>query len=181
LFSVSVASDPYVFRAQLRSSSMLRSSTPFIAKKQGRGRTPKPMGYRVLSSDVCAFTASDSEPHTVITEASHFIPLVSPFPPSPSTSRSPSPTNVKFLSLLQPSPYRSRDTPPHLVYRMRPISNPVLLRLRALQNVLEERGKEWEGRGRDGGLGCGRERVLGVAFEGRGRSGLGCELRVGVF
>jgi len=60
---------------------------------------------------------------------------------------------------------------------MRPVANPEILRLRALQNLMCARGKEWEGRGREGGLGCGKERMLGIAFEGRGPSSLGCEVR----
>jgi len=148
--------------------------------------TLKPPGYRVQSSDVGVFTAPTPESLTASVEAVHFIPLICPFPPPPPSPLSPSrpiaTANMKFppQPVLQPSPYRQRDLPTHLVYRMRPVSNPVLLRLRALQNVLGERGQAWEGRGREGGLGCGRERVLGVAFEGRGRSGLGCEVRVGV-
>jgi hypothetical protein len=185
LFSATLASDPYASCAQPRSPSTSRSPSRF-GKKQDGGRTNfittdrtlKPAGYRVLSSDVGVFTAPTPESLATAVEVIHFIPLVSPFS---STSRVLIPANQPPWSLLQPSPFRPRDPPPHLVYRMRPISNPVLLRLRALQNVLVERGKEWEGRGREGGLGYGRERVLGVAFEGRGRSGLGCELRVGVF
>ena len=181
LFSVTLASDPYASRAQPRSLSTSRSP-PRTVKKQDGGhtntsttnRTLKSTGYRVLSSDVGIFTAPTPE-SLAAAEVIHFIPMVSLFPSSPLKSRALIPTN------MPPFSYRPRDLPPHLVYRMRPISNPVLLRLRALQNVLVERGKEWEGRGREGGLGCGRERVLGVAFEGRGRSGLGCELRVGVF
>jgi len=185
LFSATSTSDSYVSRAQLRSRSTSRSPPRFGKKEDGRrtdiittDRTLKSAGYRVLSSDVSVFTAPTSESVATAVEVIHFIPLVSPFP---STSRVLMPANQPPWSLLQPSPFRPRDPPPHLVYRMRPISNPVLLRLRALQNVLVERGKEWEGRGREGGLGYGKERVLGVAFEGRGRSGLGCELRVGVF
>jgi len=38
----------------------------------------------------------------------------------------------------------------------------------------------WEGRGREGMLGCGRDKVLGVGVEGRGRSGLSFgEVRIG--
>lgn len=186
----STTSDTYASRAQPRSLSTSRSPPRFSKKQDGvrtnyntADRTLKPAGYRVLSSDVCVFTAPTPESLATTVEVIHFIPLVSPFPfPSSTfTSRALMPANQPPWSFLQPSPFRPRDPPPHLVYRMRPISNPVLLRLRALQNVLVERGKEWEGRGREGGLGYGRERVLGVAFEGRGRSGLGCELRVGVF
>jgi len=189
LFSVSPITDPYTSDATSQSTSTSHSPPRTTKKVGGRThtsssqRTLKPSGYRVLRSDVNVFTAPTPGSLTANTEIIHFIPLISPFPPLPSTSRALITTNLKFppQPLLQSSPYRPRDPPPHLVYRMRPISNPVLLRLRALQNVLMERGKAWEGRGREGGLGCGRERVLGVAFEGKGRSGLGCELRVGLF
>ena len=186
LFSVTAGSDLYVSRTH---PSLPSISRPLRTVKKQVGATNKalkPPGYRVLSSDVGVFTAPSPESLTTTPEIIHFIPLISPFPPptpTSSASRVPATSNLKFLPqpILQSSPYRPRDPPPHLAYRMRPISNPVMLRLRALQNVLVERGKEWEGRGREGGLGYGRERVLGVAFEGRGRSGLGCEVRVGVF
>ena len=34
----------------------------------------------------------------------------------------------------------------------------------------------WQGRGRDTALGGGRERVVGVAYDGVGRSSLSCEI-----
>lgn len=186
LFSVSLTSDVYTSHARSPSTShIVTKKGDKRTHKTSCERTLKPSGYRALGSDVSVFTAPTPESYAVNTEAIHFIPLVCPFPaPLPSTtSRALITAHLRFppQHLIQHSPYRPRDPPPHLVYRMRPISNPVLLRLRALQNVLVERGKEWEGRGREGGLGCGRERVLGVAFEGKGRSGLGCELRFGVF
>ncbi|KAH9949359.1 hypothetical protein B0H21DRAFT_838733 [Amylocystis lapponica] len=60
--------------------------------------------------------------------------------------------------------------------RLRPIANPVLLRLQALQNVCAGRALVWEGRARDGLMCAGKEKMLGVAWEGIGRSGLGWEV-----
>ncbi|KAF8841948.1 hypothetical protein BDN67DRAFT_1001987, partial [Paxillus ammoniavirescens] len=129
-------------------------------------------GYRALAEDVKKFTASTT-PITLASRPIHFIPLVSPFPVglADASKPRPAPGNV----VVFPSPLRPRTPPAVLAYRMRPVANPAVLRLRALQNIMCARGKVWEGRAREGGLGCGKERMLGVAFEGRGRSGLGCE------
>lgn len=132
-------------------------------------------GYRARPGDVKKFTSlTTPSPTTTEPEPIHFIPLVSPFPPGATlvVHRS-----AASHSLIIPSPLRPRTPPTALAYRMRPVANPEILRLRALQNLMCLRGKEWEGRGREGGLGCGKERMLGVAFEGRGPSGLGCEIR----
>ena len=191
LFSLTVSSNAYGHSRSRSSSSSSRSPQRMIKGPDGLDTnnkliTLKPPGYRVQPSDVGVFTAPNPGSLTPNMEAIHFIPLICPFPPLPPSPSAPAramlTANMKFSPppILQPSPYRPRDLPTQLVFRMRPVSNPVLLRLRALQNVLGERGQAWEGRGREGGLGCGRERVLGVAFEGRGRSCLGCEVRVGV-
>ncbi|KAF9225389.1 hypothetical protein BS17DRAFT_778533 [Gyrodon lividus] len=131
-------------------------------------------GYRALTENVKKFTTSTT--HVTLTSGpTHFIPMVSLFPVGvvkPSKPR-PAPGDA----VVFPSPLRPRTPPAALAYRMRPVANPAVLRLRALQNLMCARGKEWEGRAREGGLGCGKERMLGVAFEGRGRSGLGCEVR----
>ncbi|EAU92315.2 hypothetical protein CC1G_00534 [Coprinopsis cinerea okayama7 len=58
-------------------------------------------------------------------------------------------------------------------WRIRSVGNPVHLRLMALQNVVWQKGLIWEGRGREMGLGGGRDRVVGVAYEGVGCSRLG--------
>ncbi|KAH7922850.1 hypothetical protein BV22DRAFT_1093882 [Leucogyrophana mollusca] len=147
------------------------SQQPQLASPRRRARLP---GYRALATDVKKFTActtfDDGVPQS---EPVHFIPLVSPFPIRSVTVR-PGPASPPALV---PSPLRPRTPPTVLAYRMRPVANPAVLRLRALQNLMCARGKEWEGRAREGGLGCGKERMLGIAFEGRGRSGLGCEVR----
>jgi len=96
---------------------------------------------------------------------------------SPSERRNPSPSTTSPLSVfITPSPLRPRDAPTTLRYRIRPIANPVLLRLKALQNVCAGEGVEWEGRAREGALGFGRDRLQGVAFDGIGRSRLSWEV-----
>lgn len=128
-------------------------------------------GYRAHLADVKKFTVHTPPAIATSLEPIHFIPLVSPFPVTPSVA------HCSASSFLIPSPLRPRTPPTALAYRMRPVANPEILRLRALQNIMCARGKEWEGRGREGGLGCGKERMLGIAFEGRGPSSLGCEVR----
>ena len=96
---------------------------------------------------------------------------------SPSERMNPSPSTTSPLSVfITPSPLRPRDVPTTLRYRIRPIANPVLLRLKALQNVCAGEGVEWEGRAREGALGFGRDRLQGVAFDGIGRSRLSWEV-----
>ncbi|KAF8628242.1 hypothetical protein AX15_004018 [Amanita polypyramis BW_CC] len=56
--------------------------------------------------------------------------------------------------------------------RIRLVSNPAYLRLMALENIIYERGLDWEGRGRNYGFSNGRETMHGVAVEGLGRSPL---------
>ncbi|KAG2155642.1 hypothetical protein DEU56DRAFT_943543 [Suillus clintonianus] len=134
-------------------------------------------GYRARPADVKKFTSiATLSPTATSPEPIHFIPLVSPFAVAPGATLTVH-RSASSHSLIIPSPLRPRTPPTALAYRMRPVANPEILRLRALQNLMCARGKEWEGRGREGGLGCGKERMLGVAFEGRGPSGLGCEIR----
>lgn len=150
------------------------SSSQFRAGPSNR-RNFRPYGYRARPGDVKKFTSlTTPSPTATEPEPIHFIPLVSPFPPGAALAVY---RSASSHSLVIPSPLRPRTPPTALAYRMRPVANPEILRLRALQNLMCLRGKEWEGRGREGGLGCGKERMLGVAFEGRGPSGLGCEIR----
>ncbi|KAF8665259.1 hypothetical protein AX16_000280 [Volvariella volvacea WC 439] len=63
---------------------------------------------------------------------------------------------------------------PAVTWRMRAVSNPVHLRLRALQNVVWAKGVMWEGRGgTEWALGSGKEKVISIAYDGIGRSMLG--------
>ena len=96
---------------------------------------------------------------------------------SPTERRNPSPHSNSLLSMhITPSPLRPREAPAMLRYRIRPVANPVLLRLKALQNVCAGEGVEWEGRAREGALGFGCDRLHGIAFDGIGRSRLGLEV-----
>lgn len=95
---------------------------------------------------------------------------------SPSERQNPSPSTTPPSKFITPSPLRPREVPVSLRYRIRPIANPVLLRLKALQNVCAGEGVEWEGRAREGALGFGRDRLQGVAFDGIGRSRLSWEV-----
>ena len=140
-------------------------------------RPARPEGYRAHSRDVSKFMHPDT-PEDV--EPVLFIPLANLGPKPLYSGGLPAHRLTTTDVVIIPSPLRPRTPPTVLAYRMRPVANPALLRLRALQNIMCARGKEWEGRGREGGLGCAKERVLGVAFEGRGRSGLGCEVRLAV-
>ncbi|PPQ79857.1 hypothetical protein CVT25_002912 [Psilocybe cyanescens] len=123
-----------------------------------------------------------------------YIPLTSPFPlngsprtvlPDPLPYRLyfkpvPSPTRSPFrfhaLSELH-TMYPSSDPAPsathapgQVSWRIRSVGNPVHLRLKALHNIMWKRGVQWEGVARETALGGGRERVVGVAYEGIGRS-----------
>ena len=60
---------------------------------------------------------------------------------------------------------------------MRPVANPVLLRLQALHNTCQRSAIAWR-RAREGSLAAGKEKMVGVAWEGIGRSGLGWEVTV---
>ena len=92
---------------------------------------------------------------------------------SPSERTLPPPSSSMYIT---PSPLRPRDAPASLRCRLRPVANPVLLRLKALQNVCAGEGVEWEGRAREGALGFGRDRLQGIAFDGIGRSRLSWEV-----
>lgn len=144
--------------------------------------TSKPLGYRATSSDVQAFAPQHRGPPTRdLNFASEYnIPLTSPNLSSTHKSTY-SPINGSIerrvpaqLVFTPPSPQRFRgaESPE---WRIRPVANPCTLRLRALANRLGRCGVEWEGRAPDGSLGCGRERVMGVAFEGLGGSRLAFE------
>lgn len=64
-----------------------------------------------------------------------------------------------------------------VTWRIRSVGNPAYLRLKALHNVICKGGMVWEGRGRETALGGGRERVVGVAYDGIGRSSLSWEVK----
>lgn len=153
-------------------------------------------------------------------------------PPYPSKPRPNRPRIIPLPLPIPRSPFRPTDVPGHLMVRLRPVSNPLMLRLRAVQNVCEGYGLIYDGccsgggsqipshphthppthphphpsdpksiRGGGGSAtvrevlcgggqlgGCGgghvwkereaREKVVGVAWEGIGRSRLGLEVGV---
>lgn len=139
----------------------------------------RPPGYRASPKDVALLAMTESSS----SDSTKCIPLISPFPPvhPPRTTLPdplPYPIIFKPQILPAPSPLKrfarsalmnaSRTVGP--VARQRYIPNPMFLRLQALKNIVWERGVDWEGHGRDGMLGCGKEKVIGLAFEETGRS-----------
>jgi len=62
-----------------------------------------------------------------------------------------------------------------MVLRVRAVENPVFLRMKAVTNVVRKEGNVTE-KVKEGTLGAGKERVLQIAFEGIGRSWLGCDV-----
>ena len=135
--------------------------------------TSKPFGYRACASDVQKFMPYlDRKPIRELNFTSETnIPLLDVDVEHP-VSRVFSP-----LAFVPPSPLRPREQLSSPEWRLRPVANPVTLRLKALSNRLYERGIPWEGRAHTGSLGCGRERLTGVAFEGLGGSRLAFEAR----
>ena len=137
-------------------------------------RSLKPVGYRAVACDVQRFAPL---PRTLPTRelnfsSEHNIPLL---PSTPASTPKPSDRVFPPLAFVPPSPLRPRNPPSSPEWRLRPIANPCTLRLRALANVLNVEGIEWEGRAHTGRLGCGKERLTGVAIEGLGRSRLAFE------
>ncbi|CAA7268065.1 unnamed protein product [Cyclocybe aegerita] len=124
-----------------------------------------------------------------------YIQLTCPFPPT-APPRTPLPDPLPYKLHFQPIPtptrspfrfhalselhtmYPASEPEPCLLsagvgqitWRIRSVGNPAYLRLKALHNVVWRRGVKWEGCGRETALGGGRERVVGVAYEGVGRS-----------
>jgi len=148
-------------------------------------------------------------PHTILPNP---LPYRLYFKPVPKTSTSPfrighlAGQGLHTIPPSSSSPLSHNDLggygyeAPVVTLRMRCIGNPVFWRLKALGNVMWQRGFAWEGRvgsgrtfygqleeGRVGGggvhggagaFGSGRERIVGVAFDGIGRSALGVEVKV---
>ncbi|KAI6163798.1 hypothetical protein EDD17DRAFT_436538 [Pisolithus thermaeus] len=171
----------YVHAALLTVGPPVSTNVESLQHPPHQPRLPtKPEGYRAYAGDVKKFTSPDPTTTAMLVEPVPFIPLVNLAPRPPSFGGLPQNRLLTTDAIIIPSPLRPRTPPTVLAYRLRPIANPVVLRLRALQNLMCARGKEWEGRAREGGLGCGKERMFGVAFEGRGRSGLGCEVRFAI-
>ncbi|KIJ97923.1 hypothetical protein K443DRAFT_681199 [Laccaria amethystina LaAM-08-1] len=112
-------------------------------------------------------SSSSLSPRTVLPNPLPY-PLV--FKPIPAPSRSPFSMHLHTTFPSSASVFRNGST--GVVIRERAVGNPMYLRLKALHNIVWTRGVLWEGRARETSLGGGRERVLGVACEGVGRSAL---------
>lgn len=158
---------------------------------KGEGKELRPEGYRASADDVFAFTSTPSStqsPSPTGTSADSAITAQVPerertaIPLSPtytatsgSSVRTP-PTYPLTFPLPPPlprSPFRLAPPPPTRTSRLRPIANPLLLRLRALENAygaLMGNGAGGEGWGV-------KEKIVGVAWEGIGRSGLVREVK----
>lgn len=136
----------------------------------------RPTGYRADATDVQRFAPlpSSAPARSLNLTSEHNIPLL----PATKSSTAKDPARVfPPLTFVPPSPLRPRNPPCSPEWRLRPISNPCTLRLRALANVLSGEGIVWEGRAHTGSLGCGKERLTGVAFEGLGGSRLAFEAK----
>lgn len=150
-----------------RSNSRTRSRTRAGSagpRRRDRGAL-RPQGYRANSEDVHTFTSADQSALASTPERPS-IPLS-----SPQTSTSTAQDVPRVFPTPQPaprSPFRPAHPPSTLTSRLRPVANPLLLRLRALQNVYGVETEVLEV----------REKVVGIAWEGIGRSGLVRELKL---
>ncbi|RPD65053.1 hypothetical protein L227DRAFT_494536 [Lentinus tigrinus ALCF2SS1-6] len=156
-------------RSPVRSARVRYSSVP---RRLSAGL--KPAGYRASSLDVHVFTAADASLDGDLLQYHRtLIPLC---PPSADTL----PAHERVFPLppsLPRSPFRPQFQPDIRLSRMRPVANPILLRLQALHNVCQARALSWH-RARDGTLAAGKEKIVGIAWEGIGRSSLGWEVSV---
>ena len=128
---------------------------------------------------------SSNPPRTILPDQ---LPYRRVFKPLPMPIRSPfrchalSELHTTYPSVSDPSSFINSSSYNFflhhgpLTWRIRSVENPVYLRLKALHNVIWKGGMIWQGRGRDTALGGGRERVVGVAYDGVGRSTLSCEI-----
>ncbi|KAH9897924.1 hypothetical protein C8Q73DRAFT_378029 [Cubamyces lactineus] len=173
-------------RSESRSASRSPSRSPVRHTRtrcasvpvRGRAGGLKPEGYRVCAFDVQLFTAADralegSAPQLQRT----LIPLSTP------SSVDSLPAHERVFPLPPPpprSPFRPAAPPGSCLSRLRPVANPLMVRLQALHNVCRQYGIPWQPRTRDqvAGLPMVKEKVLGIAWEGVGRSGLGWEVSV---
>lgn len=139
-----------------------------------------PPGYRAKAKDVAKFVTIERLCH----EPMKCIPLTSPFPAvglPRTTLPDPLPYPIVFKPQVLPPPSPLKrfaqsalmNASSHTigpVARRRYIPNPMFLRLQALKNIIWQHGIDWEGRSQEGMLGCGKEKVIGFAFEDAGRS-----------
>ncbi|CCM03762.1 uncharacterized protein FIBRA_05908 [Fibroporia radiculosa] len=186
MFSVGIDPIPRS-RSDSRDSSPSRSPSrsPKAASSNGysgRSSRLRPEGCRALALDVHVFLSSPGEeqsdslqPTRTLIPLTPRLPAAHTVPPHSRVFPLPAPTPRSPFRVAQPLP-GSPSLP-----RLRPVANPLLLRLQALQNVCTGRALTWEGRARDGRMSAGKEKLVGVAWEGIGRSSLGWEVSAAVF
>lgn len=161
-------------------------------------RAPGAPGSRASANDVKTFLTVSvrSEEDSECSPAPRYIPLVSPYPPT-EQPRTILPDPLPYQLHFKPMPQTIRSPFHHhahaemhttypspsdqipfgqLSWRIRCVGNPAYLRLKAVQNVVWRNGVKWEGCGRDSAMGGGRERVIGIAYEGARRSNLSCAI-----
>ena len=156
-------------KSRSRSSSRTRTRSRTRSIANGASRRERgsllPQGYRASSDDVLTFTSADQS-SLIPTSERPLIPLANTSPKSSSV------TDVPRVFPAPPavprSPFRPAHPPSCLTSRLRPIANPLLLRLRALHNVYGGAEKD---------VLEVREKVVGVAWEGIGRSRLVWEIK----
>jgi len=175
-FSRSRSRDTSGSRSPSRSSWRARR-TATSGGPSGRSGKLKPEGYRALSFDVHVFLDPVSEDSSEVPQPTRtLIPLHLRIADSLMT---PPHTRVFSPPASPPrSPFRLAQPLPGCpsLPRLRPVANPVLLRLQALQNICAGRALTWEGRAREGRMSAGKEKLVGIAWEGIGRSSLGWEV-----
>ncbi|KAI0830792.1 hypothetical protein BC628DRAFT_1312772 [Trametes gibbosa] len=151
-------------RSPVRSAPRVRGTSVPV-----RGRTGglKPEGYRVRPTDAHTFTALALAEESTAQLQRTLIPLGLP-------CTVPLPSHERVFPLPPPlprSPFRPQFAPQGVLSRLRPVANPLLVRLQALHNVCRAYGIQWPG-----SAGALKEKVVSVAWEGVGRSGLGWEV-----
>ncbi|KAI1794022.1 hypothetical protein LXA43DRAFT_1092373 [Ganoderma leucocontextum] len=173
MFSAGV--DLYSERSLSDSRSRSRSRSRSPATRLGysasrRSQTGlKPEGYRVSSFDVQVFADMDMYREDEAFQYQRtLIPLFSRSPDSFHAHERVFPIPPP----LPRSPFRPPYQPDTRISRMRPVSNPIILRLQALHNICQAHAIGWQ-RARDGTLAAGKEKMVGIAWEGLGRSSLG--------
>jgi hypothetical protein len=156
-------------------------------------RTVIPDGMRARSMDVKVFLAN-ATPISLTMEPVQYIPLMSPFPskypprtvlpdplpysivfkPHPPVSRSPfklkQQRGYQLASGVADRPQLDGHSHGEANLRVRFVGNPAYLRLKALHNIIYERGIDWEGRGKECRISSGKEALPSIAVDGLGRS-----------
>lgn len=191
LFSVGADMNVYSrSRSSSRDASRTRSHSSSVHHRLSRpasyrkGNAPlKPEGYRVRTCDAAVFTSPVSSSSSL--DVSHWQPqptrnLISLINASDFRDLTTVQTYDRVFPLPPPiprSPFRFPEPPSSQLPRPRPVANPIMLRLQALQNICAVRALRWEGRPKEGRMCAGKERMTGIAWEGIGRSNLNWEVK----